>query len=211
MFVILPLPIYMDLAHDPAPGLTASREEVRNLECRRLDEVEAHHLHPEIVGESSARGDYIERDVVVCERRMIDLNFRRPRDEAILSRLQSISAEIVRSARALPVAGTDRVTWMVEVFYPEPQLASKISFAVKNDLIQAGEAVSDRTPRLTAQDIAILGPKPVAEGIPVACARYHRRKTVADGQRLLGVVLADAEATDLSAGVCDRGEWRWVR
>jgi hypothetical protein len=102
-------------------------------------------------------------------------------------------------------------TWLVDVHYPEPTVAGKIAFATKVALVQRGIAVSDRMPSLAAGDVRVLSGMGPTEAYPVACQRYRAEGALADGQVLLAVTLLHPQETQLHAGVCAGGVWRWVR
>ncbi|MEM6733962.1 MAG: hypothetical protein AAF658_20535, partial [Myxococcota bacterium] len=69
-YVLLPLPIYAELAQDPGPGGTTDATEVRNLECERLTYEEARKRFPGEIRERDARGDTQERNALICVQRV---------------------------------------------------------------------------------------------------------------------------------------------
>jgi len=159
---------------------------------------------------SSPRGDYIERSAVICTERLMRPGLRPVRDEAILSSLDTRSAEIAITAKSLRPDLQAR-TWLVEVYYPSAQVASKVSFATKNALMRQGLIVSDRAPTLAAGDVDVLTRMPPDEAYPMACHRYSATGSLREGDALLAVVSLDPRETILHAGLCTRGQWTWLR
>lgn len=212
ILLLLPLlaPVIVGLAHDPAPGLTQSKVEARNLICARQGEAVTRRQHPGSVEEPRPRGDFLESDVVACQGRLVAYGDRPDRDELILSELQASATDIVQAAVALgPRVGIR--TWLVEAFYPDAAITGKITFAVKTALVERHQQVSDRVPILAAGDILVLGTTPAAQAYPLACRRYHAQGSVGPGEALLGVVLLHARETALHAGLCVDGVWQWLR
>jgi hypothetical protein len=195
-------------AGDPA-SLWLSRKETRSFECHRVSQAQAHELRPGVVPERSPRaGTFEVTDALVCERRYLEPGERPARDEAILSSLRSSAQEIAQLAAATAPEGT---TWLVDAFYPEPTVAAKISVAVKTELAERRHRVSDEVPVLAAGDIAVLRRLRPSEAYPLACARYFAEHSLAESQRFLGLMIVDARETQLHAGLCSQGEWRWLR
>jgi hypothetical protein len=91
------------------------------------------------------------------------------------------------------------------------RVASKVAVAARTTLAERGAKVSDRVPVLAAGDIALLGRMPVHEAYKAACQRYASLKVMGDNDAFLGLMLVDAQEAQLHAGVCARGEWRWLR
>ena len=44
-----------------------------------------------------------------------------------------------------------------------------------------------------------------------ACARYRAHQSLGDSDAFLGLMIVDPRETTLHAGLCLRGEWRWLR
>ena len=209
-FFWLLLPFYLlEHAADPRPGLFQSKAAGRNLDCRRLTQAQAHELHPGQVPEVPARdlaGGSAE--ALVCSTRIMLDGERPPRDEAILSSLRDTVGAITQLAGA--VAPEDAI-WHVDAFYPDLAVASKIAVAARTDLAERGRRVSDRVPVLAAGDIALLGTMSPREAYPLACLRYRDHQALADQDVFLGLMIVDPRETALHAGLCVRGEWRWLR
>jgi hypothetical protein len=206
--VLLPF-FVMERATDPSPGFFQSKADARNLDCARLDQAKAHQLHPDRVPDVPAR-DLAggSSEALVCASRIMRLHERPARDEAILSSLRQRVGEIAQLASALH---PEEITWHVDAFYPDAAVAAKIAVAARTDLAERGRRVSDRIPVLAAGDIAVLGRLPPREAYPLACARYLAHQALGAEDALLGVMLLDPRETALHAGLCLRGEWRWLR
>lgn len=202
-------PSLADRLHDPAPGVWQSKEEVRNLECARMPQTAAHERYPGVVPEPSPRtGTMVQIDALICSRRVIGLGTRAARDEVILSSLSRTVGELTQSAQAW--AGSDG-TWQVEAFYPDPRVASKIAGAARTDLAGRGLRVSERVPLLAAGDLAVMRGLPAKELYPWACRRWFDLASLGPADTLLGVALLDERETQLHAGVCSQGNWRWLQ
>lgn len=204
--IILTLAIHPD----PAPGMLHSKESSRNLECEPLATETAAARHPGRVVTPGPRGDYVERNAVVCVERLTRVGQRDPRDEAILSSLQALGAEMATAAldRRPDLKGR---TWLVESFYPSATVSAKISFAAKNALSSKGLLVSDRVPTLAARDIEVLTRLSPESAYPAACQRYARAGTLDSEHVLLAVVSRDPRETRLHAGLCADGQWTWLQ
>ncbi|MEO1171125.1 MAG: hypothetical protein AAFX94_03590 [Myxococcota bacterium] len=204
LFLLLPLPIYAEMAEDPAPGWTESRSESRNIDCERLGVEEAHRRFPDEVPAREPRGDYVERSAMVCQPLQIERGRRSAEQEAVLTDLSRSAARWAGRARQGERADT---TWLVEVYHSDPAIARKVSFAAKAALVESGAQVSDRIPVLSADDVDILIRAPVTIALPQACRRYRGSMSPTDA--LLGVYQLDPLSTRLEVGVCRNGEWQW--
>lgn len=199
------------IQEDPSPGRANTRTEARNLECERLSAQAAAEAHPGRVWTSPPRGDYVERSALICQERMMRAGLRAPRDEAILDGLDAEAGGFAGAVRALGPLATER-TWLVEVHYPEAQVAPKLSFAAQNALRSEGLAVSDRVPALAVGDLEVITRLEPSEAYAAACQRYAANGSLRRGEdALLALVLRDSRATALSAGVCVDGGWTWLR
>jgi hypothetical protein len=210
MFLLFLLAVSLMEHHsDPSPGIFQSKEDARNLDCTRLSQAKAHELHPGEVPEVPAR-DLAGRssDALVCATRIMRLGERPARDEAILSSLRQTVGGLTQIASAL---APGEVTWYVDAFYPDPAVAAKIAVAARTDLAERGRRVSDRVPVLAAGDIAILGRMSPREAYPLACARYLAHQALGGQDAFLGLMIVDPRETQLHAGLCLRGQWRWLR
>ncbi len=196
-------------AYDPAPGLITSRTESRNFECKRLSQTQAHQQFPGDVPPLAPRGMAEEvTEALVCEPRFVPLTDRDPRDEAVLSSLRASVGAIAQLASAL---NPGEVLWHVDAFYPEQAVAAKISMAAKTELFERGRKVSDRVPMLAAGDVSVLSHLAPRQQYAVACARYFSQHVLTERDVFLGLMLVDARETQLHAGVCQNGKWRWVQ
>jgi hypothetical protein len=206
--LILLLPPFVGCAYDPAPSLFHEKREARNLTCKRLSQEEAHRQHPSVIPDLPARRFLTDSDALVCEQRFLPLGERPARDEAVLSSLRREASEIAHVVKAFT---EERLTWHVDAFYPDALVASKISTAVKTELLSRGQAVSEVVPVLAAGDLAVLGRLPASQAYALACRRYFAEGALADTDAFLGVMIVDARETQLHAGVCVRSLWRWLR
>lgn len=202
------LPALAGCVLDPAFGIWWSKEEVRNLECTRMSQTLAHELHPGQVPEVPPRGASVNTDVLTCTRRITRQGERSARDELILSSLSQMVGGLTQVASALHPG---EVTWRVDAFYPEPTVAAKISIAARTALAERGRKVSDRVPVLAAGDLAVLGRMPAVKAYPLACARYFAQRVLAEQEVFLGLMIVDPREAQLHAGLCVRGEWRWLQ
>lgn len=193
---------------DPAPGILTSKKDSRNLECTRISQAAAHQLYPGKVPDLPPRGSYSNIDALTCMTRITEPDDRPARDEVILTTLRQTVGEITRLASAL---APEQTTWHVDAFYPQAAVAQKISVAARTDLAERGHKVSDRVPVLAAGDIAVLARLSAGKAYPLACKRYFTEKVLVEPDAFLGLMIIDARETDLHAGVCVAGEWRWLR
>jgi hypothetical protein len=196
---------------DPAPGLFHGRTHARDLECERLAAEAASRRYPGRIVVSYERGREEEgRTVVVCRQRMLRTGLRAPRDEVILSTLETRVHELAVATASLRPDLREQ-TWLVEAFYPSPAVGEKLSFATKNALMGEGLTVSDRSPTLGAGDIDVLLRMPPLEAYPTACTRWSTTGALQPGDALLAVLILDPRETRLHAGVCTAGTWMWLQ
>ena len=195
---------------DPAPSMIRSRDHAHSLDCEWLSTANAVRRYPGEIETSGPRGDFMERSAVICRERLMRPGLRSARDEALLSSLESWTAELAVLTQAVQPELQGR-TWLVEVFYPSTQVSGKISFATKNMLVAQGLKVSDRTPTLAVGDIDVLTRLTPEQAYPAACQRYHATGGVGDDDVLLALVSRDHRETALHVGLCSRGHWSWLR
>lgn len=210
IMLLMPLPLLTDRVNDPAPGITQSRQDARNLECTRMSQAQAHQLYPGQVPEPSARtsANLMEIDALTCTQRMIRYGDRPARDEVILSTLREQVGEITEVAGAL---GTPSTTWYVDAFYPQPRVTTKIAVAARTALAERGYRVSDKVPLLAAGDLLVLRDLEAKDAYRLACERYFAQGILSGDDAFLGIMIVDARETQLHAGVCTSGRWRWLR
>ncbi|MGQ0505940.1 MAG: hypothetical protein ACT4TC_11560, partial [Myxococcaceae bacterium] len=101
--------------------------------------------------------------------------------------------------------------WHVDAFYPQTAVASKIAVAARTALVEHGQRVSDRVPVLAPGDIAVLSRLSPKEVYPLACKRFFAEGALEDGDAFLAVMIIDPRETQLHAGVCRFGQWKWLR
>ncbi len=192
----------------PAPGLLRSKAEVRQLECVPLDPQAAAHSHPGMVRPPAPRGEFGERQTVRCAAFWLDAGLRAPQTEALLRRLdREAQALALRAQSALPGPRT----WLVEAHHADPQVAAKLRFATQARLLSDQSApVSDRQPRWTPTDVAVLTRLPPDRAFPAACKRAHDRGDLGHDDALLSIFVLDARDTGLHGGVCVDGRWTWL-
>lgn len=210
MIFLISLAILPFLIHpDPAAGLTRSKTRSRDLDCSFLSAEAGNSQRPGQVPVSPPRGDYIERSAMLCTERLMPAGRRAPRDEAVLSDLEGITAELASAAagRRPDLAGR---TWLVESFYPSVPVAAKLSFATRSALMRQGLSVSERTPRLGAGDVDVLTRLDPRDAYPAACLRYAATGALGAGEALLAVVSRDPRETILHGGLCVDGQWTWL-
>lgn len=194
---------------DPSAGFTQTKEQARNYDCQRFSQEEAHERLPGLVPEPPARGgNFGVKDALLCRRRLVEWGERNGRDEVILTELRTSVDDIVRLAGA---AAPEKTTWYVDSFYPSPLVAQKLSIAARVGLAERGQQVSDRVPVLAAGDIAVLARMPPWRSYGVACRRYFSEKVLSAGEALLGIMILDERESQLHAGVCLDGDWRWLQ
>ncbi len=200
---------FSDHVNDPIHQGWKGRSHLRDLQCERLPQAEAHRRHPGFVPPTDMRSQtQMQIDALVCERQVVSEGLRSARDEAILSQLDSEVAAIVSQAIAL---SADDTRFMVDAFYPSPQMAGKIRTATLQELAEAGRTTSTKMPLLAAADIEIIQGLRVQDALPIACARLFAEGNLAADQAFVGVALIRAEETQLHGGLCQAGGWRWLR
>ena len=194
----------------PHPGVVWSRDEVRDLDCQWVDAASGTRQYPGAVAAETPRGDFIERGVVLCRERLMRPGLRIDRDELILADLDAMTSDLAGVAAAQR-PDLDARTWLVEAHYPSASVASKITFATKNALIEQGLSVSDRMPTLSVGDVDVIVRMAPAEAYPAACRRYFATGSLGAEDALLSVILRDERASILHAGLCEQGQWTWLK
>jgi hypothetical protein len=195
---------------DPVPGFVYSRDIIRNLDCQRISGEQGAARYPGLIPAPKPRGEFLEREVVICKERMVRPGLRDAPDEAILSTLQAQVTELAAAARSTR-PDLDEHSWLVEAHHMDVQVASKIDFATQNALAQQGLSVSDRDPVLGLDDIQVITRLAPMQAHEAACRRYADTGSLGEGDALLAVMLLDPRETILHAGVCAEGGWQWLR
>lgn len=194
---------------DPVQQTWNGRQESRQLDCERMSQAEAHERHPLDVPAAERRaGALQEVDALVCSRRLIRFGQREARDELILTKLTSDVSELTQQAAAL---GSPTTTWHVDAFYPQPQIGQKIAMAARANLMETGHTVTSRAPLLAGGDLAVLHNLSIEDALPLACQRFFAEGTLKGDDAFLGVALVRAQESQLHAGACIKGSWRWLR
>lgn len=202
-------PSFLSGAQDPLDGWAAPDVDLRRLDCTPMDMEAARREAPGALPPPSFRGDFIERRAVICRGRLMPPGSRRAQDEAVLQRLRDTAARFAGAVKATD--GAEGRTWMVQVMHPRPAVGAKISFALKNALMDVGLPVSDRAPALAVADVQVLGALPPEQGWPLACARWAATGSVRSGLGVVAAALRDDRETILHLGLCLDGAWRWLR
>lgn len=194
----------------PLPGPFRSKAEVRDLECERMSVDAAHRENPGAVQPVGPRGQRAQREIVVCRERMLRTGIRTPEQEAVLTTLDDTASALAVAVASLRPELRDR-TWLVEAHHTDPAVGTKIAFATKNALVAQGLSVSDRLPLLSAADVQVLVRMAPDDAWAGACRRWAETGGLRADDALLAVVLRDARAARLHAGVCEGGRWSWLR
>lgn len=210
IFLLCLLILPFVLHTDPSASAFRSKARARTYECAAMSALEGDAQRPGQVVLSPPRGDFVERDAVICTQRLMRPGLRAPRDEAILDGLDALTAELATNATGRRPDLAER-TWLVEAFYPSAQVAAKLAFATKNALMHQGLSVSDRTPILNAADVDVLTHLDPEVAYPAACRRYDQIGGLDADDALLAVVALDPRETILHAGLCVDGQWTWVQ
>ncbi len=196
--------------NDPAPGALRRKGWSNNLECERLDARTGSRRYPGEIRAPASRGGDVESYTVVCEERLLRPGLRDPVDDALLSELEPMTTALAEtSASRYPELGAS--TWLVEVFVANPQVATKVSFATKNALMESGLQVSDRTPTLGVGDLEVITRMQPEDAYPTACVRWFATGSLGPNDALLAVISLDPRETILHGGLCVAGRWAWLQ
>lgn len=206
LLVVLTLPY---AGADPSIEAWKGRSALRQLDCDRVPQAQAHVLHPARVPEVAPRVEtFLQYDALVCRRRLVPWGEHGARDELILDDLSASIAALVQPALAL---GDDDTVWSVDAFYPEVGMQSRIANAARAELAQRGLRVSGAVPLLAAGDLQVLRGMDVSSAMRIACTRFAAEGSLGEHDAFLGIALVDNRESALHAGVCRRGTWRWLR
>lgn len=198
------------IAHvnDPAYDFTRDAAERRRYSCERLPQESAHRLFPGRVPEPAPRGVvWIQSDALHCEPRVLDVDVRSPRDEAILSTLTERVGSI---AAAVASTAPPSTRWTVDAFYPNPRVALKVAAAARTALAEKGASVGNGVPVLAAGDLLVLRTLRASRAFPLACQRLVAEGSLAEDEAFLAIFLLDSRETQLHAGTCRNGRWEWI-
>ena len=195
---------------NPVPGTGRSRSWTRSLECERLGLEEGVRRYPGTIRPAPPKGDYFERDVVVCRQRLLRAGLRAPEDEALLDVLEASTVTLVEVAAAMRPDLAD-ATWLVDAFVINPVVGTKVAFATKNALMDRGLGVSDRRPLLGHADLDVILRMAPDDAFPTACVRWAATGALQPGDAFLAIMTLDPRETALHAGLCVDGRWAWIR
>ncbi len=207
--LLMPSLVIAERVTDPSHAIFVGKQDARNMECERMNHARAQELYPHRVRPLPARIIDQRIEALACRQRYVRWGERSARDEVILSSLRSAMAQIAETADA--VVDDAALTWHVDAFYPDAQVAQKISVAARTELAEKGRRVSDRVPMLAAGDLAVLRGMPPQDAYRLACRRYFDQASLGPKDAFLGIVLVDPRETQLHAGVCVAGQWRWLQ
>lgn len=213
-FVLANLLVYGDIYDDPAAQGFFGRQQARQLDCERLSQAKAHERYPGEVPPPHTRSSALMQiDALVCQHRVVADDMREPRDEVILQKLEEDVAELTGLA-ALETGPETR--WVVDAYYPNPAIIRKIAGASRVALAERGLWVTDQPPRLSAGDVEVLRTLPMRDALPVACRRLFSSRALEGGPlgddvAFLSLALLHPSESQLHAGLCRRGQFRWIR
>jgi len=222
IFVLWTSVIYGDFLEDPIHAGWLGRKHLQEQECERLSQTDAHTRFPASVPPTNARSAaFFQIDALSCRHRIVENGARTARDEVILQRLQDDVGELTGLAAASSDVGT---RFVVDAHYPNPEIVRKIAGASRVALVERGRRVSDRPPQLTAGDVEVLRTFHMRDAIPIACRRLHQSgaltpkrnaegdaEAVDDDVAVLSIALLHPQESQLHAGLCHRGTFRWLR
>lgn len=202
-----------DLVNDPVNVAWEGRQEARQFECERLSQAEAHRRNPAMVPPPHPRATALMQiDALVCKRPIRTAGALSPRDELILGRLRDDVGELSGLAAS---TGDKNTHWVVDAFFPDPVMVRKITTATRVALAEQGYLVSDQPPLLSAGDAEVFRTLPVRDALPLACRRLHDSGALGRGSdeevAFLAIALLHEKESQLHAGTCVRGEYRWLR
>ena len=200
-----------DHVRDPIQAGWQGRAALRDLECERLDQAEAHRRHPaEVPATPMKTSTMMTTDALVCRRMVVPWDDRPGRDGVILALLSEESAAMAGAVvGAVGDVRGGRVA--VDVFHPDPRLSQKIAIASRQALAERGLPMSGLAPLLAAGDVDVLTGIPLERALPVGCARLFAEGTLQASDAFIGVALLREDETTLHAGLCREGRWRWLR
>lgn len=204
---------------DPAnEAWFGGRQALRQSECERLSHAEAYDRFPGRLPPPSARAQVLfQIDALSCERLLLPAGLRAPRDEAILRSLRDEVEPLVGLAAA---TGNDDTRWLVDAHYPDLVTGAKIATAARTAMAARGLATSNVGPLLPGGDVEVLRTMPLRDALPLACRRMEEGfvlddpRAADDDERNVAwmtVALLHPHETQLHAGTCHRGVFRWLR
>lgn len=207
--LLLPLlPFLSDADVDPASRFWLGRQHLRTYACDFTTHAEAHERYPGRVPEPPPRFVTArETHAMICLPPILPEGVKGPRDELVLDGLKARMDAL--ASRALVALEAD-VRWVVDAYYPSPRVSVRIATAARAALAERGLPVSNRAPLLAAGDLLVMRELSLVRAFSLACQRYAAEGGLADDEALLAVVLPDPRASELVAGVCHQGRFRWL-
>lgn len=202
----------MVFATDPSDPLFQAwrgRQALRNVECTTMPQAQASELYPGQVPPPAPRTSNLTKiDAMVCKQRMQPWGQRPARDELILNDLSTTTGALVQGALAY---GGPQTVWRVDAFYPSADVTRRIADAARTALVERGARVKSQAPLLAPADNVVLRELPLAQALPVACARYAAEGALGVDEAFLAVAIVDPQESELHAGVCINGGWKWLQ
>ena len=199
LIYILAVPYVVELMEDPAPGLARSVTEARGIKCRMLSKDEAILTGRFEVAENEGSVGTEDR-YVTCDRGVFNPGERADQDEAILSDLNS---HAIKTATTAIEAFPDVKQWRVAVHYPVIAVSYKINRAV-------WVALKEKRVQVVAESrYSEVEPFP-AEPLLAENLKCDKHFGLDSSQTLLNIQLVDPNETQLHAGVCHKGAWKWL-
>lgn len=241
LFVLSTMLIYGDFVEDPIHAGWIGRKHLQEQECERLSQSDAHNRFPASVPPPNARSAALfQVDALFCRHRVVENGARPARDEVILQRLQDDVGELtgLAAAESAPgtrfvvdahypdpeivrkIAGASRIALVErgrQVSDRPPQLTAGDvevlrTFAMRDAipvacrrLHQSGAlAQHDGQPDETAVDEDMPNTREPAASEPDV-------EPIDDDVAVLSIALLHPAESQLHAGLCHRGEFRWLR
>jgi len=211
-FLVSQFWMYGDILDDPILTGFVGADRLRTMECERMSQAEAHRRFPGAVPAPNVRAEALMQiDALHCSPLVVDVDARDPRDAAILA---SLSSEVDALAGLAATAVPDGTRFVVDAHYPNPVIVQKVANATRVALAERGRLVSDRPPRLTAGDVEVFRTLQMKRSIEVSCRRLTQLGELGgedDDVAHLSIALLHAQESTLHAGLCHRGEFKWLR
>lgn len=210
LIVTLPfaIPLLFETFQDPGPGLLTPITSARGRDCRSITREEGTRIRADAVAEASDKSSYFEENFTHCRSPVFSQGERPKRQEAILAHLsESVTYAVTKAQDAFP----KMQTWYTEAHADDTSLARKANFALKVELRSRGSNVSDAILSLPASELVAAQSIHRLNLPEDICQRMTRTKLLPNDSALLLLASLDENETQLHAGVCQGGIWRWLR